>query len=184
MNFDKLIRSRKSTRNFKKTKPDWRDIIECIDAARFAPMAGNNYTLKFILIDEKDKIDIISKYCQQDFITQVHYVVVACSNPSRTINSYGEAGKMYSRQQAGSGIQNFCLKLVEKGLSTCWVGMFVESQIKDLLKIPKEVNVEAIFPIGYSNEKPEEKSKIELDSILYFNKYGEKKMKKEKVLSA
>jgi len=184
MNFDKLIRARKSTRSFKKTSPDWRDIIECIDAARFAPMAGNNYTLKFILIDEKDKIDLIAKYCQQDFITQVHYVVVACSNPSRTINSYGESGKIYSRQQAGTGLQNFWLKLTEKGLSTCWVGLFVESEVKELLKIPKEVNVEAIFPIGYSSEKADKRSNIELDSILYFNKYGEKKMKPDKKQTA
>ncbi|MBI3623478.1 nitroreductase family protein [Candidatus Pacearchaeota archaeon] len=184
MNFDKLIRSRKSIRSFKKTSPDWRDIIECIDAARFIPTAGNNYTLKFIMIDDMEKINQIAKYCQQDFITQAHYIVVACSNPSRTINAYGEAGKIYSRQQAGAGMQNFWLKLVEKNLSTCWVGLFVESEVKELLKIPKEVNVEAIFPIGYSNEKSEKKAKIELDSILYFNKYGEKKMKKEKVLSA
>jgi nitroreductase len=184
MDLDKAIKSRRSVRKYKSREPDWQDIIESIDAARYAPMAGNNYTLKFILIDEKDKIDLIAKYCQQEFIAQAHYIIVACSNPSRTINSYGESGKIYSRQQAGAGLQNFWLKLVEKGLSTCWVGLFVESSVKELLKIPKEVNVEAIFPIGYSNEKSEKKEKIELDSILYFNKYGEKKMKKEKVLSA
>ena len=81
-------------------------------------------------------------------------------------------------------LHRLLLFVVEKGLSTCWVGMFVESQVKELLKIPKEVNVEAILPIGYSNEKPEKKAKIELDSILYFNKYGEKEMKQIKKLSA
>ena len=42
MKFDSLIKSRRSVRKFKSIEPDWRDIIEAIDAARFAPMAGGN----------------------------------------------------------------------------------------------------------------------------------------------
>jgi len=61
MEFDKLIKSRKSVKKFKDKKPDWRDIIECIDSARYAPMAGNDFTLKFILIDDKEKIQRLSK---------------------------------------------------------------------------------------------------------------------------
>src|SRR3989344_179730 len=184
MNFDKLIRTRRSVRKFKKAAPDWRDIIEAIDAARFAPIAGSAYTLKFIVVDEPEKIKKISEACQQEFVNEVSYLVVACSNPSRTINAYGENGDIYVRQQAGAGLQNFWLKLVEKGLSTCWVGYFVENIIKETLKIPKELNVEAFFPIGYSNDKPEKKAKINLDNFLYFNKFGEKKMTPPKKLSA
>ena len=54
---DKIIHNRRSVKKFKSTKPDWRTIIECIDAMRYAPMAGNNYSLKFILVDDKDKIN-------------------------------------------------------------------------------------------------------------------------------
>jgi hypothetical protein len=47
------------------------------------------------------------------------------------------------------------------------------------LKIPDNVNVEAIFPIGYEYEKPRTRhAKIDLDRILYFNSYGDKKMKR------
>ena len=185
MNFDKLIRTRKSTKKFKSTKPDWRDIIEAVDAARFAPMAGGIYTLKFIVIEDEEKIKKITAACQQDFVAQAKYLVVVCSNPSLTKNAYGSKGEVYCRQQAGSGIQNFWLKLVEKKLSTCWVGYFVGSMIKETLKIPENINIEAVFPIGYEYEKPiEKKAKINIDSILYFETYGNKKMKPEKKLSA
>ncbi len=181
MDLDKAIRSRMSVRKFGSRKPEWRNIVECIDAARYAPMAGGNYTLKFILVDEPEKIEKIKDACQQDFVSQAQYVVVVCSNPSRTINAYGKQGEIYTRQQAGAAIQNFWLKITEYGLSTCWVGYFVESQIKRILKIPKEINVEAIFPIGFEYEKRRtRKEKIDLDNILYFNEYGEKKMKKPK----
>jgi nitroreductase len=183
MELDKVIKNRRSVRKFKERKPDWRRIIECIDSARFAPMAGNNYTLKFIVVDDEERIKKIAKSCQQDFIAQAKYVVVACSNASRTTNEFGESGKVYCRQQAGAAIQNFLLKIVESGLSTCWIGHFAEEQIKKTLDIPKDVDVEALFPIGYESEKPRtRKMKIDLDRILYFNSYGNVKMKKQKLV--
>jgi len=180
MEFDKLIKSRKSVRKFKDKKPDWRDIIECIDFVRYIPVAGGDYTLKFILVDDKEKIEKIAKAAQQSFISQVHYLVVACSTTSRTINSFGERGEIYLKQQAGAAIQNFLLKVEEKGLSTCWIGHFVDEQIKRELKIPENVNLEAVFPIGYEFKKQKPKRKIDLDRILYFKEYKRKKMKKHK----
>ncbi len=181
MELDKAIKNRHSARKFSNKKPDWRKIIECIDAARYAPMAGNNYTLKFILIDNEEKIDKIAEAAQQQFISQAKYVIVVCSDCSRTKNLYGEKGKIWCRQQTGAAIQNFLLTIEEAGLATCWVGQFVEEQIKRELQIPENINVEALFPIGYEYEKPRtKKMKIDLDRILYFNSYGDKKMKHPK----
>ena len=180
MDLDKAIKSRESVRKFSSKKPNWRNIIECVDSARYAPNAGNNYTLKFILVHDTETIKKIAKACQQDFIASAHYVVVVCSNPSRLVNAYGKSGETYSRQQAGASIQNFLLKIEAVGLSTCWVGYFAETQIKEVLKIPNDVNVEAVFPIGFQYEKKRmKKTPIDLDRILYFDKYGNTKMSKK-----
>jgi len=178
MDFDNLIKLRKSVRKFKNQKPDWRDIIECIDSARYVPTAGGNYTLKFILVDDGEKIQKIAEASQQLFISQTHYLVVVCSTTSRTINSFGKRGEIYLRQQAGAAIQNFLLKIEEKKLATCWIGHFVDEQIKRELKIPDDVNIEGVFPIGYEFKNQKIKNKIDLDRILYFNKYKSRKMKK------
>ncbi|HEA46253.1 MAG TPA: hypothetical protein ENH99_00540 [Candidatus Pacearchaeota archaeon] len=181
MDLDKAIQSRKSVKRFNSKKPDWRDILEAINAARYAPMAGNNYTLRFILISDKEKINKIAECAQQDFVSKAHYLVIACSNLSRVVNSFEERGETYTKQQAGAAIQNFLLKAEELGLATCWVGHFVESQIKRDLKIPKDVNVEAILPIGFEYQKKRtRKAPCELDKILYFEKYGQRKMKEPK----
>ena len=182
MELDKAIHSRKSTRKFKNKKPDWRDILECIDAMRYAPMAGNNFSLKFILVDDKEKIQKISEATQQPFIAETDYVLVVYSNPSRTLNSFEEKGKIYLGQQAGAAIQNFLLKIEEKSLATCWIGHFVEEQIKDELKIPKTSNIEALFPIGYEFKKKKKEKRIELDTVLSFNNSKNKNMKKPREL--
>ena len=178
MELNHVIKSRRSVRHYKQRLPDWRDILESLDAARYAPMAGNNYTPRFILVSDPDKIRKITSACQQAFVGTAKYIVVVCSHMERTLLSYGPQAEHWIRQQSGAAIQNFLLKLTEKGLSTCWIGYFVEKIVKDALKIPEEMAVEAVFPIGYEFEKPKiRKAKIDLDNILYFEEYGERRMK-------
>ncbi|OGJ12956.1 hypothetical protein A3K62_00315 [Candidatus Pacearchaeota archaeon RBG_16_35_8] len=184
MDLNKAIKGRHSVKKFKEKKPDWRDILEAIDTARYAPMAGSNYSLKFILVSDKEKIQQLAAASQQPFVGKVHYIVVVCSNPSRTVNAYGERGKIYVRQQAGAAIQNFLLSLEEKGLDSSWVGHFTEEEVKGILDIPEHVQVEAMFPIGYEFEKKyTRKAKIDLDNILYFDEYDNDKMKSEKEIN-
>lgn len=176
----RIIKKRKSVNKFSDKKVDWRDIIKAIDMARYAPMAGNLFSLKFIITNDFEKIEKLTEASQQDFFLNAQYVVIVCSNPSKTLNAYGEKGEDYLRQQAGAAMQNFQLKLTDLGLSTCWVGHFVEEQVKKIFSIPEKINVEAFFPIGYESSigKKKPKKKIKLDPILYFEKYGNKRMKK------
>lgn len=180
---DKIIQSRRSIKKYKTKSPDWRAILECIDSMRYAPMAGNNFSLKMILVDDFEKIQKIADYSEQDFIAGTKYVVVVCTIPTRTKIAYGERGEKYMKQQAGAAIQNFLLKLTEAGLATCWIGHFYDDKIKTLLKIPENVEIEALFPVGYANEKPKKRSLVEVDGVMYFNKYGDKRMHEKERIS-
>lgn len=189
MDLDKAIQGRKSVTKFSLKKPDWRDILEAVDAARYAPMAGNNYSLRFILVDKKELIEKLAEACQQPFVSTVQYVVVAFSDPEKTLNLFEERGQKYVQGQAGAAIENFLLKIHDKGLSSCWVGHFVDYLVKDLLKVPGNFQVEAILPVGYE-QKPEvpRKRKIDLNRITFFNQYNDgtrgKRMKDLKIVDA
>jgi len=182
MQLDKAIKERKSVRKFMSKKPDWRKIIEAVDFALHAPTAGNIHTTKFILVDDPKKIGKLAESCQQDFVGTAHYVVVVCSEKKILENAYGKDAEKYSNQQAGAAMQNFFLKIHDLGLSTCWVGYFVERMVKQELRIPENIDVEAILPIGYEAITPKQKSrkKPDLDGCLYFNKYKNKFMKEPK----
>ena len=181
MELHKAIKTRCSVHKFKNKKPNWRGIIECIDSCRYAPMAGNNFTLKFVIVSDLKTIEKISDAAQQPFISKAQYVVVVCSDPTRTLNSYEKRGEIYLRQQAGAAIQNFLLKINDMGMATCWVGHFVDEMIKEELKIPGKIQIEAVLPIGYPLDKAQaRKAKIDMDNILYFEKYGNKKMQEIK----
>ncbi len=129
MQLDKAIQQRYSYKKFNDKKPNWRTIIECIDAARYAPMAGKNYSLNFILVDDEKIIDKLAEAAQQDFIKQAKFVVAVVTNPSKTKNLFEERADRYLKQQAGAAIQNFLLKIEENGLATCWIGHFADKQV-------------------------------------------------------
>ena len=178
MELDKAIKSRHSVRRFSAKKPSYDDIIECIEAANTIPLAGNIPSLKFILVNDKEKIQKITQACQQDFVSNADNLVVVCSDNSQAVRSYGKQGEIYARQQAGAAIQNFLLRVTDLNLASCWVGAFVEHMIKHILVIPENINVEAVLPIGYEMPKQgKQRKKRDLDQVLFFNKWKQKVMK-------
>ncbi|MBS3072353.1 nitroreductase family protein [Candidatus Pacearchaeota archaeon] len=182
MDFDKVIRERRSIRKFKKKRPDWRDILEAIEAARQAPSAGNLHAVKFILVDNPEIIADLSEAADQDFILDAHYVVVVCSDAVHVKRAYYERGDKYLRQQSGAAIENFLLKLTDLGLGGCWVGAFVDDHVKRILHIPENVSVEAIIPVGYSADISKRSKKPDQDSFFFFNKYKNKFLKPRRVV--
>jgi nitroreductase len=177
MELDKAIKERRSVKNYKDKPADWRDVLECIDYARFAPMAGNIYSPRFILVSDSKKIKKIAEACQQDHVAKVKYLVIVCSDKKKTQSSYRKDAEKYIKQQAGAAIQNVLLAIQQKGLSTCWTGHFVEQMIKAELKIPGDVDVEAVLPIGYPHKIARRNKRIiELHKILFYDQWGENRM--------
>lgn len=179
------IEGRKSTRKFSSRKADWRQIIEAIHSAQYAPMAGSIFPLKFVIVDDKKLIEEIASWSEQEFITQAKYVVVVVSDEEMVSVSFPKDSKKFTHQEAGAAIENFLLDLTDRGLSTCWIGHFNDGKVRRLLKIPEDYEIEAIFPIGYSAEKTKKaKLKSDIYSILYFNRWENERMRKiEKIES-
>ena len=176
MDLDKCIKERFSCRKFKSKKPNYRDIIEAIEAATKAPYAGNIPTIKFILVSDKQKIDELAEAATQDFVRTVDYIVVVCSDSNQSKRSYDERATKYCQQQAGAAIENFLLKITDLKLATCWTGAFADEQVKKILGLPEEIEPIALFPIGYSMEKGKQRTTPDLDNVLYFDVWKNKYM--------
>jgi len=184
MEFDDVIRARKSCRRFKTKVPSWRDIVEAINYASKIPYAGNIHNIKFILIDDTKILDEISDFCQQDVCNKVHFAVVVVSDVKEHERSYDERGKKYILEQGGAAVNQLLLKLVDVGLDGCWLGSFDDDKIKHILKIPEENVVHAVVPIGYGMSLEKQKRKPGIDKILRFNDYKEKKMRSSRDVEA
>ena len=153
MDFDSVVRKRKSVRSFTNKKASWKQVLEAIDAALQGPFAGNNNHLNFLIVENKDVIKKISELCEQEWIAESGILIVVCSDDANLENIYDERGRVYSRQQAGAAVQSLMLKLTDLGLGSCWVGSYPDGDIRKVFDIPKHIQIEAIVPVGYENVK-------------------------------
>jgi nitroreductase len=178
MQLETAVKKRRSIRNFSDRKADWRKILLALDYARFAPMAGNYYSLKYILVSDREKIRIIEGACQQKFVGKADYLLVVLSDRDRVKKMYDSYCKEFGAQQAGAAIQNILLGLTEQGLASCWVGFFENSIIARELKIPNSLVIEAVVSIGVEGKfiREKQKPKPELDNLLFFERFGMKHM--------
>ncbi|MDP3881727.1 MAG: nitroreductase family protein [Nanoarchaeota archaeon] len=171
MEFDSVIKKRKSVRSFKNKKASWKDVLEAIDSANQGPFANSNNNLKFIIIEEPDTINKLADECDQLWMNKAGMLVVVTSEDKHLEKMFGERGRIYSRQQAGAAISTFLLKIIDMGLASCWVGSYDDHEIRRLLKIPEDRLIEAILPIGYEKDKIEKKKKKSLESTIFWEKW-------------
>ncbi len=170
MEFDRVVRKRKSVKSFSGKKASWKDVLEAIDLANQGPFAGNQNNLHFLIVEEPDTIKDLAKCCEQNWVANSNLLIVVCSDDSKLEDLYGERGMIYSRQQAGAAIQTLLLALTDMGLSACWVGAYTDEFVKQRLKIPQHIQVEAIVPVGYEKKMPGggKKKKKEIENVLYW----------------
>ncbi|OGD53389.1 hypothetical protein A3K80_05385 [Candidatus Bathyarchaeota archaeon RBG_13_38_9] len=63
-------------------------------------------------------------------------------------------------------IEHIVLTAVELGLGSCWVRLFDEKKVKQILKLPEYVFAVALLPIGIPNEDPPTRPRLPLPKII------------------
>jgi len=176
MDFEKVIKQRASIRNYSDKKVDSDKIMVIIEAANLAPSPGNLPILKFIIVEDREKIAKIAQACQQPFIKTAPVLIVVCSDAKNTDRMYNERADKYIKHHAGAAIENILLKITDMKLASCWIGAFSDVSIKNTLKISNEIEVEAVLPIAYraKTDDTKQKQKPSLMNTCYFDEWNNK----------
>lgn len=162
------IKKRRSIRRFNPDKkvPD-EQIEKLLEAARWAPSAGNLQSWFFIVVkDQETKERLAETAWNQDFVAQAPVVIVSCADLQRCAFRYGSRGEtLYAIQDATIATQNIWLTATEMGLGAVWVGAFDEDGVSRILELPSHLRPIAILPIGYPAESPSPPSRRSLKEI-------------------
>ncbi|MGQ9479659.1 MAG: nitroreductase family protein [Thermoproteota archaeon] len=169
MNVIEAIRTRRSIRKYKDTPVEEEKIIQCLDAARWAPSANNSQPWEFIVVrdpESRKKLAEIHRYGR--FMAESPVVVVFVANPRKSENWY--------HGDVAVAVQNFLLAAQSLGLGTCWIGVLntpFEEPIKRLLGVPEELRILCTVSVGYPYESPT-RSRRPLEEILHWERYGQR----------
>ena len=179
MELDQAIKERKSVRKFKNLQVPLSLVSECLDAATQAPSSGNVQNWRFIVIRNKESIEKISKMCdEQHWLLKAPVLIIVSSDTNKIGKLYGVRGEaLYAVQNCASAIQNLLLKAHELSLGSVWIGAFDEINLKEFLNINPEVRPQAILALGYPDTYEQKPKRDPLESVVSFEKYGQKEDK-------
>ena len=167
MEFYDVIRARRSIRKYKEQDVPRETIDRILEAGRLAPSWCNRQCWRYILISDKATKKALGELLDNptvDCYISAPYVLVLCADSSDRGFS---CGKEYYLVDCGITLAHIVLAATAEGLATCWVGLFPENPVRNLLGIPREVHVVAITPIGYGDEEPKPQERVPRQEIVF-----------------
>lgn len=196
MDVKEAIRKRRSIRNFEEDKVSKEDINLILEAARLAPSGTNLQPWKFIIIESDEMrerlkgatLDFVGDapvtiVCLVDYqsleetgnrVKELHKVGALKGTALEKIDLSNYKGrkmneedtKRYLHLNLAIAIENMALQATELGLGSCWVMMFNQKKLSELLDLGDNLEVVSLLPIGYTGDNPEPRPRLSLDEIV------------------
>ena len=119
--------------------------------------------------DDGSRQKLVGAALNQKFVAEAPVTVVACATESEYVMPCGQNGYTVDLSIA---VAYMILEATELGLGTCWLGAFDEEAVKQILDIPDEIRVVAMFTLGYAEKGGSmETRRKSLDEIVCYEKY-------------
>ncbi|MBD3204951.1 hypothetical protein GF319_01245 [Candidatus Bathyarchaeota archaeon] len=179
MEFKELVRKRRSIHYFTDQTVSLDSIEYVIDAARWAPSAGNAQPTRFIVVrDEEIREGIwksttgIEGIMPQNFIKKapINIVVVTDTEAYRGKQSRIRSD-LFSIQDSSAAIMNLLLAAANLNMGACWVGMFREEPLRELFNLPPHIKPVAIIPFGHTKSKEKPRKRKSIKEIIYYDSF-------------
>ena len=161
------IRGRRSIRAYTDEPVEEATLLQLIDAARWAPSAANGQPWSFVLVRHPETIRALGNLA--DFVVFNGHVrrspaiIVICADPR---------GSYYYQMDCAFAAQNILLAAHALGLGSCFVGGFDEAGVKEVLEIPKHLEVLGLVTLGRPAEDPVPPPRLGLDEIVRRETYS------------
>lgn len=172
--FADLVRSRKSCRSYSDRPVSEEQLLRVLDAARLAPSWKNRQCWTYVVVSDPDiKLRIgraVGNNPDASAYQKAPYVIVVCADPSLSGNI---DGKQYYMTDCGISLEHFCLAASAEGLATCWVGLFEQDGVRQVLSVPENIEIVALTPLGYSFGGFTDKPRKPMEQFACLNKWGE-----------
>lgn len=165
----KAIITRRSIRKYKNKPIDKKLIMKLIKIGMTAPSAGNEQPWHYIIIDDSEILNKITKFHPHSkMLEQAYCAILVC------FDKYLEKHKDMSVQDCSASTQNIMIAANSFGIGSVWLGVFPREEriigIKKLFKLPENIMPFSIISMGYPAEKKEIEDRGKIDRI-HYNKW-------------
>ena len=180
MEFEKVVKERRSIRRFKAEPVAKKTFEEIVEVARFAPSWKNTQIARYIVVaDPEKKASLATPECVFDFKFNLSILESATaivlltyiknrSGFERDGSFSTPNGPTWQNFDAGIAAQTFCLAAQDKGVGTVILGYFDEAAIREKVDIPEDQSIGAVIACGYPDEAPVAPKRKEVSELVTF----------------
>ncbi len=162
------IKQRRSIRQFTEQAIDRNLLEQILDAARWAPTAGNQQRWRFIVVTDPTVKEMVRKVSPGIFATPAAFVVI-CAEKVPDASAWDEWTYL---ADCAIAAQNIMLAAHALGLGSCLAISYARTALKEILDIPEQVEPELVVTLGYPAEDPAPPSRLPLSQIVFADEYG------------
>jgi nitroreductase len=159
-----FIKSRRSIRKFLDKPVEKKDITVILEAARWAPSAGNCQPWRFIVVTDEKKKGKFDPFFHQPWVEKAPVIIVILAYPEATWKRYGLDSIWYI-QDCAAAAENMLLMAHGLGLGAVWVGAFSKEAVAKRLEIDSQYEVFGLVCIGHYKEN----DRVTLDGGIFAN---------------
>jgi nitroreductase len=174
MDVFEAILGRRSIRQYKPNPVPEKLIEKILEAARWAPSGSNIQPWKFIVVSDRDLLEVIRKM-SPGYLGETPLAILVCSDKEKEYRVGGTLGRDYmSVADCSMAVENMLLAAYALGLGTCVVKSFSRTAVREMLEIPDGIEPELMVVVGYPAQAPTPPTRAPLGQIAFLNKYGRK----------
>jgi len=166
----KQIKQRYSVRSYQNRNVEKEKLETVLEAGRMAPSARNIQQWRFVVVQDAElRKKLVPAANNQSFVAEAPVIIACCGIDTDYVM---RCGQLAYPIDVAIAIDHMTLQAVEEGLGTCWIGSFQEDQVKSILGIPGEARVVELLTLGYPNDSPVTKSRVPLDQVVSYDRWG------------
>lgn len=171
MDFLELAKSRYSCRSFLDKEVENEKVLKILEAGRVAPTAVNYQPQRILVLQEKEELEKLSECTRYGWNAPLIMIVCYDKNISwkRKFDNRDEG-----IVDASIVTTHMMLETHSLGLGSTWIGYFDPIKIREVYKIPENLEVIAILAIGYpsTDSKPSEmhNKRNSIEEMVYWDK--------------
>ncbi len=156
MSVYELILKRRTVRKFTQEKIASHILEKMVDAARLAPSGANMQPLKYIIVDQDEKVKSVFELVKWAAYIAPNGTPEENQRPVAFIAVLADTHIRKSGYEldAGAAIQNILLTAKEEGIGSCWMGAIDRVKIGEVLKIHERFTLISVIALGYEGETP------------------------------
>lgn len=158
ISLDKIIKSRRSIRNWSVEEVNEKVVLEALNCAQWAPSSCNRQPWYYLVLTKKNDFNILNKITNQSFFEKANKIIIAFFNTKL----YNDSEKSYAFLDMGASIQNLLLALHSLNIGACLFGIkqtreneIYFKEINNKFNLPPSLKPIAFVALGKSGFFPQ-----------------------------